>query len=193
MKRQIALLFSLAFFCLLASCSQKSEYDLLVEKELASNVKQDSLFLGIRFDMDRKEFFGHCWELNKQGVLTNGGTKLSVQYNLPTELKFPATFNFYPTFGEDKIFEMPVDIMYNDFSPWVEEMKSEQLLEDVRGMLEDWYGGTKFIEVESKDGTKKLLVKVDGNRRIRLWKESISSVRITYTDLLDLEKAKKSS
>ena len=187
MKRMMK--FGLITFCtmmMVASCTQKSEYDRLVEKELASNVRQDSLFLGINFSMNSKEFYTHCWELNKQRVFTNGVGNMSVKYALPNQLSFPASMNFYPKFGKDKIFEMPVDFQYNEWALWDKEMSNEVLLEDVRKLLEEWYGG-EFIEVESNDGTMKILVKVDGNRRIRLWKHNVSTVRAIFTDLLDLK------
>lgn len=193
MKRMMK--FGLIAFCslmMVASCTKKSEYDQLVAKELASNVRQDSLFLGINFSMNSKEFYAHCWELNKQRVFTNGVGNMSVKYELPDQLSFPASMNFYPKFGEDKIFEMPVDFQYNEWALWNKKMSNEVLLEDVRKLLEEWYGG-EFIEVESSDGTMKILVKVDGNRRIRLWKHNVSTVRATFTDLLDLQKLENPS
>lgn len=190
-KMKLAAIVLLTVF-VLGACGGKSEYDLLVERELASNVKQDSIFLGINFQMDSKEFYAHCWDLNKQGVFTNGIGNMSVQYNLETELSFPGNMNFYPKFGEDKIFEMPVDFQYTDWALWNKEMSNDKLLEDVRMLMEKWYGGSKFIEVESPNGTK-LWVKVDGNRRIRIGKHNISTVRAIFTDLLDLEKLENPS
>ena len=185
----------LAFLMVLAiaSCTQQSEYDKLVERELASNVRQDSLFLGITMDMNRKEFYAHCWDLNKKGVFTNGVGNMSIKYDLENELKFPASMQFYPKFGEDKIFEMPVDFQYNDWALWNKDMSNEVLLEDVKNMLEKWYGGGSFMEVVSEDGNQKILVKVDGNRRIRLWKRNVSTVRVIFTDLIDLQKLKEAS
>lgn len=188
MKRMTRLMVVTLLCAMVAvSCAEKSEYKTLVEKELASNVRQDSLFLGISFDMDRKAFYAHCWELNKQGVFTNGVGNMSVKYTIEEGLRFPAIMNFYPKFGEGKIFEMPVDFQYQNWALWNKEMSNDMLLEDVRKLLEQWYGGGKFIEVTSDDGSMSLLVKVDGNRRIRLWKQNVSTVRATFTDLLDLE------
>lgn len=168
-----------------SACSRKSEYDKLVEKELGGRMRQDSLFLGINFGMNAKEFYAHCWELNKQGIFTNGAGNMSVKYELPNHLNFPASMNFYPTFEEDKIFEMPVDFQYNGWAPWNREMAGDALLQDVKKLLEKWYGG-KFIKVENKERTLSVWVKVDGNRRIRLFKESLSTVRAEFTDLLQL-------
>ena len=177
---------------MISSCSQKSEYDKLVERELASNVKQDSLFFGISFEMNRKDFYAHCWELNKSGFFTNGVGNMSIQKKLDSALKFPATMNFYPRFENDKIFQMPVDFQYLDWALWNPDMSNDVLLADVKDMLEEWYGGQPFIKVVNKDGTKSVWVKVDGNRRIRIFKESVSTIRAEFTDLLDLEKFKNS-
>ena len=185
----------ITFFMVLAtiSCTQKSEYDKLVERELASNIRQDSLFLGITFEMDRKEFYAHCWDPNKKGVFTNGVGNMSIKYNLESGLKYPGSMQFYPKFGENKIFELPVDFQYDDWALWDKNKSSDALLQDVKNMLEEWYGGSEFMELESEDGTKKVLVKVDGNRRIRLWKWNVSTVRVIFTDLIDLQNFKEAS
>ncbi|GAB5525246.1 MAG: hypothetical protein Roseis2KO_31180 [Roseivirga sp.] len=175
-----------------SACTQKSEYDKLVEKELATNVRQDSLFLGIRFDMDRKEFYAHCWELNKQGVFTQGVGNMSIQYNLDDELKFVGSMQFYPTFTDSAIYEMPVDFQYTEWALWNDKMSNDVLLQDVRALFEKWYGG-EFIEVESNDGTMSILVKVDGNRRVRIFKRNVSTVRAVITDLTVLNELKKNS
>ena len=70
-------------------------------------------------------------------------------------------------------------------------MSNDKLLEDVKNLLEEWYGG-EFIKIENEDASLSLWVKVDGNRRIRLFKESVSTVRAEFTDLLVLEKQKTS-
>jgi hypothetical protein len=54
-------------------------------------------------------------------------------------------------------------------------------------MMEKWYGG-RFIEVKSNTDDRIVKVKIDGNRRIRLFKESISTIRADITDLKELEK-----
>jgi hypothetical protein len=52
---------------------------------------------------------------------------------------------------------------------------------DVLNLLEDWYG-KGFMEVEhSKHGSA--FVKVDGNRRITLFKKSFDEVYVVFTDL----------
>jgi hypothetical protein len=54
-------MFKKLFFCLivcagLICCSQKSEYDKMLERERNSEVRHDSLFLGYEFGMNVQEF-----------------------------------------------------------------------------------------------------------------------------------------
>lgn len=171
------------------SCTKKSEYQKLVDTELATNVRQDSLFLGISLQMESKAFFGHCWELNKQGVLTNGVAN-QVKYDVSDKLNHEASMYFYPKFVEGKIFEMPMEFQYDNWALWNEELSVDNLLEEVKGLLEDWYG-EGFIKMVNEDGSKSVWVKVDGNRRIRVYRKSISAVAVVFTDLLQLKDMKE--
>ncbi len=165
----------------------KSEYDKLVSKELAKNVRYDSLFLGVHFGMPRKDFFTHCWELNKTGVIRQGPGNLSVQYELDSiTMKNKTYMWFYPEFNEDKISKMPVEFSYQNWAPWNQELSSDTLLLEVKRLFEKWYGG-QFIEVKNEDVTQALWVKVDGNRRIRLFKKNISTVRADFVNLLEIK------
>ncbi|MCA6379612.1 MAG: hypothetical protein IM606_11000 [Cytophagales bacterium] len=177
-----AVLLAVAFAC------TGSEYERLKDKELARNVRYDSLFLGLKFGMTKKEFFKHCWDLNKAGVLSNGPSSLSVQYRLDsTQLRAGAYMWFYPEFKDDKIVKMPIKFTYREWAPWNQQLSSDSLLFDVTRMMEKWYGG-RFIEVKSNTDDRIVKVKIDGNRRIRLFKESISTIRADITDLKELEK-----
>ncbi|OEK07262.1 hypothetical protein BFP71_04330 [Roseivirga misakiensis] len=157
---------------------------------MASNVRQDSLFLGISLQMDSKTFFGHCWELNKKGVLTNG-VGSQIKYDASEYFEHDTDMFFYPKFQDKKIIEMPMHFKYANWSLWNEELKVETLIEEVKAALVNWYGG-EFIKMVSDDGSKTVWVKVDGNRRIRVYRQSISSVAVVITDLLAPEKEEKS-
>ena len=69
----------------------------MLEKELASGERQDTLFLGIYFGMTNRDFFTHCWELNKQQIIKQGNGNISVEYQVK-EMKYRALMNFYPRF-----------------------------------------------------------------------------------------------
>lgn len=174
----------LATVFLSTSCTKKSEYQKLVETELATNVRQDSLYLGISLQMDSEDFFLHCWEMNKQGILTNT-VENQIKYDASDYFEEETSMSFYPKFVDGKIFEIPVQFKYNDWELWNEDLSVENLLEDVIGVLESWYG-EGFIKMINEDGSKTVWVKVDGNRRIRVYRQSVSAVAVVFTDLLKL-------
>lgn len=184
-KRSLAIsLMALAMVFLYSSCTKKSEYQSLVEAELATNVRKDSLYLGISLQMDSKEFFVHCWDMNKQGTLTNGVGN-QIKYDVSEYFKKSTSMHFYPKFVDGKIFEMPVEFKYDDWALWNEELSVENLMEEVIDVLESWYGDG-FIKMVNEDETKTVWVKVDGNRRIRVYRQSVSSVAVVFTDLIKL-------
>ena len=76
----------------LFSC--QSEYEKLEKRELNSGKKVNEIFLGLELGMDRKAFFETCWDLNKQGKLTNGPTDLSVEYRAEMPSGNPASMRF---------------------------------------------------------------------------------------------------
>lgn len=152
----------------------------MVDRELAKDVRVDSLFMGLEFGMSPKEFFAHCWELNKKGIFRDGPGNTSVEYDFD-ELKHPAFVHFYPEFHDSKIFEIPVKYKYKAWAPWNKHLFSDSLMLDVLELYKQKYGD-KFIKVtHPKRGT--LYVKVDGNRRIIIAKTDDISVTALYSDL----------
>ena len=90
--------------------------------------------------------------------------------------------DFYPRFNDGKICEMPVRFMYTAWAPWNKKLSAENLQSDVLEWYKKLYGGG-FIEVQHpKRG--KAFVKVDGNRRITIFKEDDRHVWAVFTDML---------
>jgi hypothetical protein len=178
----------LLFF--LIGCSEDSDmdrYHKLIKKELAGNKKVDSIFFGTYFGMTQKNFFMHCWEMNKKGILTDGndGTgKMTVLYKLDKELKYPASMNFYPDFNDSTIWRMRALFHYDGWGPWNKHMAADSLLPDVVSLYKRWYSeGNPFITVNDKTkGT--LYIKVDGNRKIVIGKYDDVLVKAEFTDML---------
>lgn len=176
--------------CILIGCSEDSEmdqYNRLAKKELASNKKVDSIFFGIHFGMTQKKFFGHCWEMNKKGIFTDGNDgrgNMTVLYKLHKELKYPASLNFYPDFNDSTIWRMRANFQYDGWGPWTKHMAADSLLPDVLSLYKKWYSdGNSFIQINDK--TRGILyVKVDGNRRITIGKYDDVLVKAEYTDML---------
>lgn len=173
---------------LLVSCQEETGYKLyesLKKKELASGQKVDSLFLGIRLGMTSKQFYGHCWEMNKKGLFTDGENNTAVLYQLNKhELNYSAFMNFYPEFHQGKVYKMGVSFQYDAWAPWNTHLSSDSLYADVVDLYKKWYkAGNPFIEInDEKKGT--IYVKVDGNRRITIGKFNELYVKVDYTDLL---------
>jgi hypothetical protein len=156
-------------------------------RELESGKRHDSIFMGIYLGMSEKDFYTHCWQLNRQGLIRQGSYNMSVEYQIREELKHPATMNFYPVFEEGKIVEMPVRVAYNGWAPWNKELSSEKLADDIRDWFEQKYGDGFMTVKHAEHGTA--YVKIDGNRRITIFHEPDLHAWAIFTDL----KAKGSS
>ncbi|MBN7802935.1 hypothetical protein J0A67_18805 [Algoriphagus aestuariicola] len=149
---------------------------------MASGKIQNELFLGLKLGMDRKAFYQTCWDLNQQGLLVNGPSELSVEYRPTMPSRFPTKMMFYPRFEDERIYLMPIEFTYEGWAPWNEDLKAEKLREDVVKLFESWYG-PGFIEVYNEDKSQIVFVKMDGNRRIRIFKKHLSVVRAEISDL----------
>lgn len=179
---------------LLISCGEENgykKYQALVKQELAEGQRRDSLFFGIYLGMPNKEFYLHCWNMNKKGLFSDGENNTAVLYKITEGLKYPAFMNFYPEFYKDKIGKMGVSFRYDGWAPWNKHMVSDSLKQDVLRLYKNWYpAGNPFIKIEDKDrGT--IYVKVDGNRRIIIGSYDESHVKVDYTDLLIEQHVKK--
>lgn len=173
-------LMSLVALVMLSACSTPSPYEKLVKAELAKDVRNDSLFLGLNLGMEKKDFYTACWDLNKQGLVRQGSGNESVRYELDA-LPHKATLNFYPKFEDEKVIAMPCVFIYESWAPWNEELFGGKMAIDLQKMFMDWYGGNEFIEII--DPTKGLAYyKIDGNRQITMLPQD-ELVRVLIKDL----------
>lgn len=159
-------------------------YQEQLKKERSTGKRFDSLFMGIYLGMTSKQFYLHCWEMNKKKVFTDGSNNTAVLYKLNHgELKHQANMNFYPDFYNDKIDIMRVNFNYEGWAPWNRRLTSDSLLIDVLGLFKQWYAqGNPFIKME--DNKKRIVyVKLDGNRRIIIGKFDDMNVKVDYSDL----------
>ena len=167
---------------IISGCTQKAKYERRLKHELASGVRYDSLFMGLYLGMPDKDFFTRCWELNRKGLIKQGGTNTTVEYQLRNELKYPCLMDFYPTFVKGKISEMPVRFVYNGWAPWNKKLSSDSLQVVVLQWYKKQYGGG-FLEVKHPEKGI-AYVKIDGNRRISIFKEDELHVWAVFTDML---------
>jgi hypothetical protein len=167
---------------IISGCSPRAKYEHRLKHELASGVRYDSLFMGLYFGMPEKDFYLHCWQLNKKGLIRQGETNTTVYYVLKNQLQYPAAMDFYPKFMGGKIFEIPVRFKYVGWAPWNKNLTSDKLQANIVKWYEKVYG-KGFIEVKHPlHGS--VFVKIDGNRRISIFKESDLYVWAVFTDLL---------
>ena len=166
----------------ISGCSPKTKYERMLKHELASGVRYDSLFMGLYFGMPEKDFYIHCWKLNKKGLIRQGDSNTTVLYEMKDELKYPANMDFYPKFDQGKIFEMPVRYVYKGWAPWNKNLTSDKLIVDILMYYEKTYG-SGFIEVKHRVRGS-AYVKVNGNRRITIFKQDELHVWAIFTNLL---------
>ena len=158
-------------------------------KWLSGNpAKSDSLFLGLYLGMERQSFFDTCASLNQQAVITNGPTKHSVEYIIKDELPDAVYMRFYPTFHNDRVYEMPVTFAYEGWAPWNRQFWSNELFPRMLTIFKKWYG-PDFKEINHPT-MGKIYYKMDGKRRINLFIRDEQFVQAVFTDL-DVEKQLK--
>jgi hypothetical protein len=151
--------------------------------------KLDSLFLGISLGMGKKTFFDHCWELNKQKMITHGPSNMNVEYHFKTEpLRDSVTMRFYPTFHNDKIDEMPVLYSYYGWAPWNKQYWSDTLLNEMLVVYKKIYGDDFKLLNHKTMG--KVYYQMKGRRRINLFIRDEQFVEAVFTDM-KVEKQKK--
>jgi hypothetical protein len=171
------------FGLLLISC--ESEYTKAVKSELAKGVRKDSLLFDINFGNTREEFYGKCFDLNKQQLVTQG-IGFSVQYMIKDSItgKKPDEIRmlFYPNFDSlDIINAMNMEFSYPGWMPGERGMQSDSLRSHVQAILTKWYGGNEFItaHLDKRD----VPVKIDGNRRILILLEDTQRVLVRIHDI----------
>lgn len=176
-----------AISMLLAGCDTRTPYQKLVDEELATGVRNDSLFLDISFGMTSQDFYDHCFALNKKGLIKEGMGNTSVRYE-PAEFDSAVAMYFYPEFNPQTkgIRNMPIMLTYKAWAPWNQQYKPDSLLPEVMDMFVDWYGGNEFIEV-THPNKGSVFVKVDGNRRIRAFVKDLQYVQVFINDLTQPE------
>ena len=182
-------IFTIGIVITLIGCNydrDMARYSKLADKELSTGRRVDSVFFGIHFGMKQKDFFSHCMMMNKKGIFTDGNDhrgNMNVLYKLNSELKYPASMNFYPDFNHDSIWKVRVNFHYTGWVPWNKSLNADSLLLDVLTMFNKWYkDGNSFLQIkDEKRGT--VYVKVDGNRRIAIRKLDDMMVTGEITDM----------
>lgn len=182
MKSTIEAIVCLFFSSLMFSCERPGGAS-------ADNGNTDSLFLGISLGMDRQAFYDYCWEQNKKKLFTHGPTNQSVEYKLVDGFETPVSMRFYPTFHEDRIFEMPVTFTYDAWAPWNRQYWADSLLVRMLPVFKKWYG-EDFKKLDHPT-MGDVYYKIDGTRRINLFRKDDQYVQAVFTDLVVERKLKE--
>ncbi len=144
--------------------------------------QSDSLFLGFHLGMPQKDFFDLCTELNKQQKITQGSSgSTNVEFRILNEYDSEVSMRFFPTFIDEKIFEMPVTYSYIAWAPWNRQFWAEKLLPKVLEKYKLVYGEDFKLLNHPVQG--KVYYKIDGKRRINLFIKDEQHVQAVFSDL----------
>lgn len=160
------------------ACENRSDYEITVSRELNSNERADSLFLGYYFGMTTSDFFEHSRQLNSDGTVT-GQTTIHYSHD---KLGNSVTKYFYPSFEDDKIYRLPIEASYDAWAPWNRSFFSDTLIVDLMDLYKEQYGSDFFL-TEIPDKEDSVWVSVQSNRRIVLNKKDDMTVQIEFLDL----------
>jgi hypothetical protein len=179
-------LISLILLTILFSACQ-SDYTKLVKSELAKGVRQDSILLGIYFGDTRDQFYGKCFDLNKQRLVREGPGNTSVQYSFTDSLvhKKPTDIRllFMPKYDDKNVItEMDMEFRYQGWTSSNLELYSDSLKVKVMELLMLWYKGNDFVTAHIQNTEQ--FVKVDGNRRILIYILDPQRVVVKVQDIL---------
>jgi len=169
----------------MVSC--ESEYSQTVKRELQSGKVYEDLILGLKMGQTQKEFYDHCWQLNKKKVISQGsGNRFARKYILldSTENNAPLVdMLFYGIFDEAKVMNgMHMKMSYLKWSPWAKDYHSDVLLKKLQEKYLKQYSGNPFIEI-TIDEDINAYTKIDGNRQILIYPTSDKDVTVKIQDL----------
>jgi hypothetical protein len=169
----------------LGSCTS-SDYTRLLKSELARGVREDSVFNGVKLGDSRAQYEELCLRMNKQQLFTMGpmGTVQyfyidSIFHEKPQEIRILIDPSFD---ASNKIADVSLEFSYPGWAPWNREFAADSLIVMVERILMDWYKGNAFVIAHPAG--KVLPVKVDGNRRILVYRKDDQTVLVKVQDLL---------
>lgn len=176
---------------LIIGCAKTPEKRFLEhqKQELATGIRNDSLFMGLYLKMPLKEFREYCFDMNLKGKFKQGGTKSPnwVESKLGG-MDYPAAITFYPNFKNDSISEMKAAIYYDNAVFKDSTFERDSLLLDVFGKMDKWYGGETFKIKSQLFYKEDVYVKLNGNRRVTIYPDASGQViNLWYVDLTTIK------
>lgn len=176
-------------FLLSAALSCSSEYESLVKNELDKNKKVDSLLFNLRLGESKEIYHEKSWHLNNSRKVVQGRSYFfmkkvfsdSKQKNKSNDfaLEFTVKFN-----ADKKLNLLDAKFYHILWAPWNETYHAPKLLPRVLDSLELWFPGNPFLAIETgNDSIPKMHVKIDGDRRFRVFVENSQDVAVKIDDL----------
>ena len=177
----------LFFFSLISSCT--SEYKALVKNELNKNQKVDSIFFNIRLGESKDTNHKKSWDLNNSRVVTQGRSYFYMK-KIFSDSKIKQKENdfaleFFGKFNAKKKLKM-LDVKFYHLlrTPWYEKYQAPKLLPRILSSLVVWFPGNPFLEVKTgSDSIPTMHVKIDRDRRFRVYVENLQDVAVKIDDL----------
>ena len=160
-------------FLQLTSCNFNSEYHNLVESEIKKGELNNNLILGFSFGMTKQQYYDRCSFLNKNKIITVGGYNFNPEQILTSTSKKTKKIkmSIVPNFEEkNNIDGLELRFNFLGWSNWNTDYQSGVLINQVKDSLIFWLPGNDFIDVNLDGIDEKIFVKVDGNRRIVLYR-----------------------
>lgn len=181
-------LISLALFLSMTAVCCKSEYTTIVQDELATGIVNDSLVLGMIRGMTKKDFYSHCWQLNKQEMVHQGSGNQYALYPFralrPAGDSVSIEMLFYGIFDEnDTMRGMDMIYSYPGWSPWSTQYQVDDLVEHLIWLYEKDLGGNPFFHLDLGLDKIKAHVKIDGDRQITIYPKTERQVAVKIEDL----------
>lgn len=167
----------IALFLLISTsiaCNQ-SQYDKVVKRELATGKEYNEMMFDMNIGLSKKEFYGKCWQLNKEKLVSQGPSNQYVRHVLDSisPVYNPSSTMEMLFFGlfddQDLMRGMRFRFSYTAWAPWNKALQPDQLQEEVKVMMKTLYPGNDFFNLEKKINDQPIAVKIDGNRLITVY------------------------
>jgi len=187
---------SLLILFFLVSCQenqskkQKQTYGELVKTELSKNVKNETIFLGLKFGMGGEEVRNYFKDLVSQGKLqlvpheyvSDKGKIYIYKFNFGA--KNPSLQNIQSTFKtfyiNDKLYKLRISV----------ESEKDTLLQTLKAKLKEEYiskYGQNYIIRENDYNNSETYQWINGNMMIEISEGLSNNILIIYTNLIALK------
>jgi len=176
----------LLFGILLFACAEdKTLLEQLMAEEAKVTSTENELLLGMRFGMDKQEFYSYCKKQNDAEIFMDGGRYNQVMFQYDEEFSQPVDFWFYQEFEDGVLSAQENKFKYRAWVPWKEDTDAELLFPEVIAHLSNTFGDD-FITLHREDGELHA-VDIDANRRIDVYTKQLDDAYV-YMDVTDLRK-----